>query len=86
MTALTMMNMTMQEEDLIPQLAVQAFRHAFEKASASSTVVYTEQHKLIKHMPSGEKLVLKDAQAAYQSIQPQQRQLLKRRKKQESAV
>lgn len=24
MTALTMMNMTMQEEDLIPQLAVQA--------------------------------------------------------------
>ena len=49
-------------------------------------MVYTEQHKLIKHMPSGEKLVLKDAQAAYQSIQPQQRQLLKRRKKQESAV
>ncbi|EEY87265.1 hypothetical protein HMPREF0018_00012 [Acinetobacter radioresistens SH164] len=86
MSALTMMNMSMHEEAMIPKLAIQAFRHAFEQACASSEVVYTEQHKLVKHLPDGEKVFLKDTGHAYQSIQPQQRQVMKRRKKQETAI
>jgi hypothetical protein len=86
MSALTMMNMSMHEEAMIPKLAVQAFRNAFEQACASSEVVYTEQHRLVKHLPDGEKVFLKDTGHAYQSIQPQQRQVMKRRKKQETAI
>lgn len=53
MTAFTIMKMSLQEEDLLPELAIQAFRHAFEKASASSTVVYVKDGKLLKRFPSG---------------------------------
>ncbi len=53
MTAFTNMQMTMQEEDNLPNLAVQAFRDAFKQASESSTVVFVKDHQLIEKLPSG---------------------------------
>ena len=68
MTAFTNMQMTMQEEDNLPNLAVQAFRDAFKQASESSTVVFAKDHQLIEKLPSGKINVIKDISAAYTSI------------------
>lgn len=81
MTAFTTMKMSLQEEDLLPELAIQAFRHAFEKASASSTVVYVKDGQLLKRFPSGEIQVLQDLSSSYQTLATSQR-IFKRKKKQ----
>ena len=67
MTAFTIMKMSMQEEDHLPDLAVQAFRNAFKQASQSSTVVYAKNHQLLKQSPTGEISVIKDISTAYTS-------------------
>ena len=81
MTAFTNMQMTMQEEDNLPNLAVQAFRAAFKQASESSTVVFAKDHQLIEKLPSGKINVIKDISAAYTSITATQK-VLKRKRKQ----
>ncbi len=79
MTAFTIMQMSMQEEDRIPELAVQAFRDAFEKASASFPVVYVKDDLLLKHFPTGETEVLKNVSSSYEKLSTSQR-VFKRRK------
>jgi len=81
MTAFTIMKMSTQEESLLPKLAVEAFRNAFEEASESSTVVYAKGHQLLKQYPTGETEVIKDISGAYTAIEAS-RTLLKRKKKQ----
>ena len=81
MTAFTIMKMSMQEEDHLPDLAVQAFRNAFKQASQSSTVVYAKDHLLLKQSPTGEISVIKDISTAYTSIVAEHH-VLKRKKKQ----
>ena len=81
MTAFTIMKMSMQEEDHLPDLAVQAFRNAFKQASQSSTVEYAKNHQLLKQSPTGEISVIKDISTAYTSISAQHH-ILKRKKKQ----
>ena len=80
MNAFTTMQMDEQEEDHLPELAVHAFRHAFEKASASFPVVYVNNHLLLKHFPTGEIEVLKNVAASYQTLTTSQR-IFKRKKK-----
>ncbi|ENX15569.1 hypothetical protein F895_02115 [Acinetobacter sp. CIP 64.2] len=80
MTAFTIMKMSRQEENLLPKLAVEAFRNAFEEASESSTVVYAKGHQLLKQHSTGETEVIKDISGAYTVIYPS-RTLLKRKKK-----
>ena len=80
MTAFTIMQMSMQEEDHLPELAVQAFRKAFEKASSSSTVVYVEDGLLLKRFPTGEIEVLQDVSSSYQAL-PTSQLIFKRKKK-----
>ena len=80
MTAFTIMQMSMQEEDRIPELAVQAFRDAFEKASASFPVVYVKDDLLLKHFPTGEIEVLQDVSSSYQAL-PTSQLIFKRKKK-----
>ncbi|WP_343619700.1 hypothetical protein [Acinetobacter proteolyticus] len=81
MTAFTIMKMSTQEESLLPKLAVEAFRNAFEEASESSSVVYAKGHQLLKQHPTGETEVIKDISGAYTTIEAS-RTLLKRKKKQ----
>lgn len=68
MTAFTNMQMTMQEEDNLLNLAVQAFYNAFKQVSESSAVVFAKDHQLIERLPSGKINVIKDISAAYISI------------------
>lgn len=86
MTKLTIMKTTLQEESYIPSYAVQAFQQAFDQAQGSSKeVVYVEQKKLLKKMPSGEVIVLKDLTQAYRSP-TLKHAVLKRSKKSASLV
>ncbi|ENW07831.1 hypothetical protein [Acinetobacter beijerinckii] len=80
MTAFTHMQMTMQEEDNLPNLAVQAFRDAFKQASESSAVVFTKDHQLIEKLPSGKINVIKDISMAYTRITVDQKVLKPKRK------
>lgn len=80
MTAFTIMQMSMQEEDDLPDLAVQAFRNAFNQASECSEVVYVKDRQLLKRFPNGEIKVLQDLSTSYQSLATSQR-IFKRKKK-----
>ena len=80
MTAFTIMKMSMQEEDHLPDLAVQAFRNAFKQASECSEVVYVKDRQLLKRFPNGEIKVLQDLSTSYQSLATSQR-IFKRKKK-----
>ena len=42
------------EDDMIPKLAIHAFRHAFERACASSEVVYAKNQQLIRRAQNGQ--------------------------------
>ncbi|WP_445115918.1 hypothetical protein [Acinetobacter sp. WZC-1] len=80
MTAYTVMKTTLREEAQIPELAVQAFSHAFVQATSSAEkVVYVKDQQLIQQH-NGKHVVLKDVSDAY--VVPElKRNVLKRRKK-----
>ena len=80
MTAFTLMQMNMQEEDHLPELAVQAFHNAFKQASESSAVVYVKDRQLLKRFPTGETEVLQDLSASYQPLATSQR-IFKRKRR-----
>ncbi|WP_227591408.1 hypothetical protein [Acinetobacter shaoyimingii] len=86
MTTFTVMKTTLQEESCIPTYAVQAFQKAFTEAYAQQAeMVYVEHAQLIKKMPDGHTVVIKDLSDAY--VAPQlKRAVLKRRKSVASLV
>lgn len=80
MTAFVPMKASLREEEMIPHLAVEAFRHAFCHASQSSSVVYAKDHYLLKQFSNGETEVIKNISAYYIGITPTET-VLKRKKK-----
>lgn len=81
MTAYTsVMKASQYEDDMIPSLAIHAFRHAFEQASASSTVVYVKGQQLIQRLQNGQEIQLKDVSSDFVQVDSIP-QILKRKKK-----
>lgn len=81
MTAYTsVMKASQYEDDMIPSLAIHAFRHAFEQASASSTVVYVKGQQLIQRLQNGQEIQLKDVSSDFVQVDSIP-QVLKRKKK-----
>ena len=81
MTAYTsVMKASQYEDDMIPSLAIRAFRHAFEQASASSTVVYVKGQQLIQRLQNGQEIQLKDVSSDFVQVDSIP-QVLKRKKK-----
>ncbi|MGE8684117.1 MAG: hypothetical protein ACN6OV_06485 [Acinetobacter sp.] len=81
MTAYTsVMKASQYEDDMIPSLAIHAFRHAFEQASASSTVVYVKGQQLIQRLQNGQEIKLKDVSSDFVQVDSIP-QILKRKKK-----
>ena len=81
MTAYTsVMKASQYEDDMIPSLAIHAFRHAFEQASASSTVVYVKGQQLIQRLQNGQEIKLKDVSSDFVQVDSIP-QVLKRKKK-----
>ncbi len=73
------------EDDMIPKLAVHAFRHAFERACASSEVVYAKNLQLMRRAKNGTETAVKDLSQAYVAAGHLPK-VLKRRKKIEETV
>lgn len=73
------------EDDLIPKLAVHAFRHAFERACASSEVVYAKNQQLMRRTKNGQETTVKDLSQAY-VVASHLPKVLKRKKKLEETV
>lgn len=73
------------EDDMIPKLAVHAFRHAFERACASSEVVYAKNQQLIRRAKNGQETTVKDLSQAYVATSHLPK-VLKRKKKLEETV
>ena len=81
MTAYTsVMKASQYEDDMLPSLAIHAFRHAFEQASASSTVVYVKGQQLIQRLQNGQEIKLKDVSSDFVQVDSIP-QILKRKKK-----
>ncbi|MBJ9986667.1 hypothetical protein IAE19_14630 [Acinetobacter sp. S40] len=80
MTAFVAMKASLREEEMIPHLAVEAFRHAFFHASQSSSVVYAKDQYLLKQSSNGEIEVLKNIASYYIDV-PVSETILKRKKK-----
>ncbi len=85
MTAYTIMKAGEYEDDMIPKLAIHAFRHAFNKACAVATVVYAKEQQLLQHEVNGQETVIADLHQAYISVDHLPK-VLKRKRKQEAAV
>ncbi|WP_374666151.1 hypothetical protein [Acinetobacter sp.] len=68
------------EDDMIPKLAIHAFRHAFERACASSEVVYAKNQLLMRRAVNGQETAVKDLAQAYVDAGPLPK-VLKRKKK-----
>ena len=86
MTAYTsVMKASQYEDDMIPGLAIHAFRHAFEQASASSTVVYVKGLQLVQRLQNGQEVQLKDVSADFVQVDDLPK-ILKRKKKIEEIV
>jgi hypothetical protein len=80
MTAYTIMKAGKYEDDMIPKLAMHAFRHAFNKACSMATVVYTKDQQLVQREANGQETVLQDLSHAYIAAQHIPK-VLKRQKK-----
>lgn len=86
MTAYTsVMKASKFEDDLIPNLAIHAFRHAFEQARASSTVVYVKGQQLVQRSQNGQEIQLKDVSSDFVQIDGLPLRL-KRKKKCEETI
>ncbi|MFH7766993.1 hypothetical protein [Acinetobacter sp. BSP-28] len=85
MTAYTIMKAGKYEDDMIPKLAIHAFRHAFNKACAAATVVYAKEQQLVQREVDGQETVIQDLSHAYISVDHLPK-VLKRKRKQEAAV
>ncbi|OTG79733.1 hypothetical protein B9T33_11385 [Acinetobacter sp. ANC 5054] len=86
MTAYTsVMKASQYEDDLIPNLAIHAFRHAFEQASATSAVVYVKGQQLVQRLQNGQEIQLKDVSSDFVQFDSIP-QILKRKKKIEETV
>jgi len=85
MTAYTIMKAGKYEDDMIPKLAIHAFRHAFNKACTVATVVYAKDQQLLQHEVNGQETVIADLHQAYISVDHLPK-VLKRKRKQEAAV
>lgn len=80
MTAYTMMKAGKVEDEMIPKLAIHAFRDAFKQACASSTVVYVKDRQLVQRQSNGQETVIKDVFAAYRSAQHLPKNLTRKKK------
>jgi len=85
MTAYTIMKAGKYEDDMIPKLAIHAFRHAFNKACAAATVVYAKEQQLLQREVNGQETVIADLHQAYRSVDDLPK-ILERKRKQEAAV
>ena len=85
MTAYTIMKAGKDEDDMIPKLAIHAFRHAFDKACAVATVVYAKEQQLLQREVNGQETVIRDLSKAYVSVNDLPK-VLKRKRTQEAAV
>ncbi|MGE8559696.1 MAG: hypothetical protein ACN6NJ_01920 [Acinetobacter sp.] len=85
MTAYTIMKAGKYEDDMIPKLAVHAFRHAFNKACSVATVVYAKEKQLVRREANGNETVIHDLSQAYVTVDHLPK-VLKRKRKQEAAV
>ena len=85
MTAYTIMKAGKDEDDMIPKLAIHAFRHAFDKACSVATVVYAKEQQLVQRQVNGQETVIHDLSQAYVSVDHLPK-VLKRKRKQEAAV
>lgn len=68
MTTFPTMKASVREEEMIPQLAVEAFRHAFTHAVETFCVVYAKDQKLVEQGPNGETRIIKDISSDYITI------------------
>ncbi|MBL8321998.1 MAG: hypothetical protein JNJ93_06990 [Acinetobacter sp.] len=73
------------EDDMIPKLAIHAFRHAFERACASSDVLYVKNQQLMRRMQNGQETAVKDLSQAYVAAGNLPK-VMKRKKKLEETV
>ncbi|MGE8540945.1 hypothetical protein [Acinetobacter sp. ANC 3813] len=73
------------EDDMIPKLAIHAFRNAFERACASSDVVYAKNQQLMRRMQNGQETAVKDLSQAYVAADHLPK-VLKRKKKLEGTA
>lgn len=73
------------EDDMIPKLAIHAFRHAFERACASSEVLYVKNQQLMRRMQNGQETAVKDLSQAYVAAVHLPK-VMKRKKKLEETV
>ncbi|ENV78864.1 hypothetical protein N7574_08760 [Acinetobacter ursingii] len=80
MTAFVPMKASLREDEMIPHLAVEAFRHAFCQASQSASVVYAKDQYLLKQSCNGETQILKNISSYYTDIAVSET-TLKRKKK-----
>ena len=85
MTAYSIMKAGKYEDDMIPKLAIHAFRHAFYKACAVATVVYAKEQQLVQREANGQETVIHDLSKAYVSVDHLPK-VLKRKRTQEAAV
>ncbi|GAA5184721.1 hypothetical protein GCM10023345_16070 [Acinetobacter kookii] len=85
MTAYTIMKAGKYEDEMIPKLAIHAFRHAFNKACTAATVVYAKEQQLLKREVNGQETVIADLHQAYTNVNDLPK-VLKRKRKQEAAV
>lgn len=85
MTAYSIMKAGKYEDDMIPKLAIHAFRHAFDKACSVATVVYAKEQQLVQREVNGQETVIQDLSQAYVSVGHLPK-VLKRKRKQEAAV
>ncbi|OAL84053.1 hypothetical protein [Acinetobacter terrae] len=85
MTAYSIMKAGKYEDDMIPKLAIHAFRHAFDKACSVATVVYAKEQQLVQREANGQETVIHDLSQAYVSVDYLPK-VLKRKRKQEAAV
>ena len=85
MTAYSIMKAGKYEDDMIPKLAIHAFRHAFDKACSVATVVYAKEQQLLQREVNGQETVIRDLSKAYVSADHLPK-VLKRKRTQEAAV
>ena len=65
MTTNTIIKAGQYEDDMIPKLAMHAFRHAFNKACSVATVVYTKDLILVQRDANGHESMIQDLSHAY---------------------
>ena len=85
MAAYTDIKVGKYEDDMIPKLAIHAFRHAFNKACSVATVVYAKDQQLVQREVNGVETILQDLSQCYVTVDHLPK-VLKRNKKQEAAV